>query len=124
MTKTQLIARVAFITCLALISWMALSPNPPNPAGLFSLDKLNHLGAFFVLAVLLDYAWLDMTRFSLKCLSLIFFGLAIEYAQSQTGYRYFEWFDVLADALGVSAYWLLRRWCSRYVDPLLMRYIG
>ena len=40
-------------------------------------------------------------------LGLVGLGIAIEFAQEQTGYRAFEWADMVADGMGVAMGWLL-----------------
>ena len=123
MIRTQRIARVAFALCLGIILWLALSPNPPSPAGLFDFDKVNHLLAFFVLAGLLDYASVNIARFEGKVLPLIAFGLLIEVLQYWVGYRYFEWGDLMADCFGVAGYAASRSFLRPPIDRVCIRYI-
>jgi len=85
------------------ISWLALSPNPPE--GLDTgWDKLNHAGAFAVLTVVATFA-LPRSRWNFWCLlgGLLCFGGAIEIAQSFTPARSADWADLLADAVGMAA---------------------
>ena len=123
MKKTQQIARVALALCLGIILWLALSSNPPSPAGLFDLDKVNHILAFFVLAGLLDYASMSIARFKGKVLPLLAFGLLIEVLQYWVGYRYFEWGDLVADGIGVAAYAVSRGFLRPSIDRVCVKYI-
>ena len=123
MHRTQQFARGALVLCLSTILWLALSPNPPNPAGLFDFDKVNHVLAFFVLAGLLDYASVNIARFKVKVLPLLAFGFLIEVLQYWVGYRYFEWGDLIADGFGVAGYAVFRRYLRPPIDRVCLKYI-
>ena len=123
MHRTQQIARAALVLCLSTILWLALSPNPPNPAGLFDFDKVNHVLAFFVLAGLLDYASVNIAGFEGKVLPLLAFGFLIEVLQYWVGYRYFEWGDFIADGFGVAGYAVFRRYLRPPIDRVCLKYI-
>ena len=77
MTTAARIAQVLLVLAIGVILWLALSANPPRAAGLFDFDKLNHLAAFFVLALLTEYAFPSTTVSALKLLPLLGFGLLI-----------------------------------------------
>jgi VanZ family protein len=124
MKRTQQLARCGFALCVVAILWLALSPNPPNPAGLFDLDKVNHVVAFTVLSVLLDYASVNFRSFFFKGLSLLMFGLSIEVLQFFVGYRFFELSDWLADGVGVATYGLIRPFIKPRLDKLFQSTIG
>jgi len=108
MPKIILLARAGFVLSILGILWLALDPQPITTAALFNLDKLNHLAAFMVLALLLDYSFPLSERFWLKWLPLLGFGALIELLQLLGGYRLFEWGDILADASGLVVYLVLR----------------
>ena len=101
------LARAGFLACSAVILWLALDRQPLIPA-FYDLDKLNHVFAFVNLALLLDYSYPFTERFWLKWLPLLCFGIAIELLQFMSGYRYFEWGDIFADATGLVVYLLIR----------------
>ena len=108
MKNIEYVARIVLIACVATILWLALSPNPPNPAGLFDLDKVNHVGAFFALSLLADYSYLARSALAQKGAALLSFGLLIEGLQYWVGYRYFEVADLIADGGGIVLYGLVR----------------
>ena len=116
------IAKVLLVLAIGVILWLALHPSPPI-SGL-QLDKLNHLAAFFVLALLAEYAFPSATVSALKLLPLLGFGLLIEVLQYWVGYRYFEWLDVAADAAGIVLFWVIRGTLRRTVDPLIQKALG
>ena len=122
MTRAARIARVLLVLAIGVILWLALHPSPPI-SGL-QLDKLNHLAAFFVLALLAEYAFPSATVSALKLLPLLGFGLLIEVLQYWVGYRYFEWLDVAADAAGIVLFWVIRGTLRRTFDPLIQKVLG
>ena len=124
MTTAARVAKILLILAIGIILWLALSANPPRAAGLFDFDKLNHLAAFFVLALLTEYAFPSASVSALKLLPLLGFGLLIEVLQYWVGYRYFEWSDVAADAAGIAVFWVLRGVLRRTFDPLIQKVLG
>ena len=122
MTTAARIAKILLVLAIGVILWLALHPSPPI-SGL-QLDKLNHLAAFFVLALLTEYAFPSATISAQKLLSLLGFGLLIEVLQYWVGYRYFEWLDVAADAAGIVLFWVIRGTLRRTFDPLIQKVSG
>ncbi len=89
-------------------------PIDALPVGVFDWwDKAQHAVAFAVLAALAYGAY--PTRIWRVLLGLLTFGGAIEVAQAETGWRYGEWADLLADGVGVCSVWLIAR--RVVVDP-------
>jgi len=121
-TTAARIAKILLVLAIGVILWLALHPSPPI-SGL-QLDKLNHLAAFFVLALLTEYAFPSATISAQKQLSLLGFGLLIEVLQYWVGYRYFEWLDVAADAAGIVLFWVIRGTLRRTFDPLIQKVLG
>jgi len=119
--KIEYLSRIVLVVCAGIILWLALSPNPPNPGGLFDLDKVNHVGAFFVLSLLADFSYLKREALANKSLTLLIFGMLIEALQYWVGYRYFEIGDLIADGAGILAYMLFRRKIRDFLDPILAR---
>ncbi|HEX6592550.1 MAG TPA: VanZ family protein [Moraxellaceae bacterium] len=89
--------RAAFVICLAAVLYLALDPRPVF-AGTDS-DKVNHVIAFFTLAVLLRLGW-PQYRIVLALLGLVGLGALIEVLQYFIG-RDAAFGDLLADALGL-----------------------
>ena len=112
-------SRLALASTLAVITWLALSSDPPSVALLF-VDKVNHVLAFFVLAGLTDYAFPDVTSLARKLSPIAMFGLAIEGLQFASGYRYFEWLDLAADGFGLALFIGFRSWLHGVLDPMLL----
>ena len=63
-------------------------------------DKANHFIAFFVLYILLSFAFKNL-RTLIKSIILVALGLQIEIVQSFIDGRYFSLMDVVADSTGI-----------------------
>jgi VanZ family protein len=96
-------------TLLGLGFWLAslavvvlsLLPVEQLPPGVFDWwDKAQHALGFLVLAVL--GLWGYSAFAGRVVLGLLGFGAVIEFAQAATGWRYGDWQDWLADAVGVA----------------------
>ena len=105
--------RTGFVITLAVVTWGALTSSPlPSPLTIW--DKADHFSAFFILAFLLDYSfpkrhWTDI----LKWLVLLGYGIGIEFVQRWLGTRDFDVHDMIADAIGISGYLVIRPLVSR-----------
>jgi len=111
--QRHIAARVLLCIALVLISWLSLTPSPPEQITL-SWDKLNHFVAFFSLAFLSDFSFpqangqrTQVNRYRNQCLMLILYGASIEISQWWFGFRVFELLDIVADCLGIFAYLLV-----------------
>ena len=82
------------------VTWLMLMPVEPGPPGLPHLDKLAHFLAFFGIA--LPAASVLPGRALVIALLAALFGLGVELVQPSFG-RFFEWGDVLANAIGAAA---------------------
>ena len=67
-------------------------------------DKMNHIFAFFVLALLSDFSFPDKKFFLAIFLPIMGYGVTIELIQHFLSYRMFSLFDVAADAMGIVLY--------------------
>lgn len=103
--------RTLLAAMLAVVTWLALEPAPPEVADL-GWDKLNHLCAFAALAWVAAAAFAP--RWRTVAAGLLAYGVVIELLQAMTPTRSAEAADVLADALGLALglglFMLARRW--------------
>lgn len=76
-------------------------------------DKLAHFTAFFVLSILLLFAYKFTKPFFITSLLMALFGIAIEVLQIYVPYRTFDVHDFLADMLGVMTALILFQLLSR-----------
>jgi VanZ family protein len=91
--------RLAFVSALALVLFVALRPVAPAPDWFEHADKLRHATAFVVL-------WELGRRSGLKpawalAAGLLSFGIGIEWAQSFVPSREASLGDVAADGAGI-----------------------
>jgi VanZ family protein len=95
--------RLLLSLALALITWVATA-ELPGPVMFGLNDKLNHLAAFFTLALLSDFAFRGNGFGPTKFLLLLGYGLLLESIQHFLPYRDFSFLDLAADALGIGLY--------------------
>lgn len=94
------LVRVAFWLAASGVLVLSLLPvGTPLPST--GWDKSNHVLGFAVLGLLGSLAY---RRQELKVAAGLFaFGVLIEVLQGLSGYRFAEWGDLLADAMGIAA---------------------
>jgi len=106
--------RAALLVVFVTITWLALSRHPIRAEMLLN-DKVNHCAAFFVLAFCVDNAFPKLRFLIFKFVPLVGYGYAIEWLQSKM-HRDYSLLDLLADTVGVTLYWLSRRYLRRLVS--------
>lgn len=89
----------AFWLPFVVITWLALTPSPPDPVTRIS-DVLLHMAAFTLLTGALAFAHFDLKVWPTGLLMLAY-GVSIEVAQGFTG-RSPELKDLLVDALAIA----------------------
>ncbi len=98
--------RIAFWLACAVVAVMSLLPAEVLTGGIFDWwDKAQHALGFAGLALL--GLWAYPGRSGWVIAGLLAFGAAIEVAQAATGWRIGELPDLLADAVGIAAAWLV-----------------
>jgi VanZ family protein len=91
--------RVILGAALVTVAWTSLLPPDDLPQDVAVSDKAVHALAYAILGAL---AVLSGLRWPSAVAAVVAFGLAVEIAQGISGYRSFEWADLLADALGAA----------------------
>ncbi len=99
-------ARLGLVTALTFITYIALVPSPDVPFEFW--DKANHFIAFFTLTLLADYAFPGMTWKKPAFVYLFLYGLSLELIQWRTGYRVLEYWDVVANTVGMATFLAIR----------------
>jgi len=100
-----IVFRISLVSALIAITILATTPlEYPVVSGIN--DKANHIAAFFVLGLLADYSFPEKKFNLFIFLPLLVYGIAIEVIQYFLPYRMFSVFDMAADAIGLSLYWL------------------
>ena len=106
--RVRLVWATVFLVGLAMTSILLLWPHAPVPprAGRW-VDKLAHLGMFACLGLAAALALPRAPRWRLV-LALALYGALVELVQPAVG-RNREALDLVADALGAAAAWLIPR---------------
>lgn len=94
---------------VAAVVWLSLTPRLAEfDVPFVFLDKAGHFTAYFVL--MFWYASLyQRPAHWLLAVGFVLLGVALEGAQYLTGYRGFEFGDIVADAVGIAVALLLAR---------------
>lgn len=97
------LCQVGFVVAFVGILMLALMPQTQVPIST-GWDKLNHMLAFFTLAMLLDFGFTSLRWWPQQMLFLLGYGISIEFLQLLTSDRSFSVLDVAADSVGMFFY--------------------
>ena len=86
---------------ITLVVFVSLTPHPPE-IEMTSGDKIGHVLAYTFLMLWFSQLYQTRPKKWSIALGLFALGIAIEFAQEQTGYRQFEMADMGADGIGVA----------------------
>jgi glycopeptide antibiotics resistance protein len=110
---------------ILLVVFFSLSPKPPEVIEFEQGDKFGRLVAY--LSLMLWFANIYPGRKQRISLSLAFFamGAILEFLQGLSGYRTFQYSDIVANSMGILFGWLLAKtWSGTFLaklDKLLQR---
>lgn len=92
------------------ICYISLTTSPPDlNIDIAYLDKIEHFSAYFILMFWFAQLYeVNKTRLFFVLL-FISMGVGLEILQGIGGVRYFEYYDMLANSLGVAAAWYVTR---------------
>lgn len=116
MISKRTLFKLAFVIALIIISYLVFS-KPNYPQSIPHLDKMGHLGGFFILSLLSHLAF--KLRWYLVVIILASYALLIELIQGQLTYRTASVGDFIADMLGVALFYLCLffiRWIKQTHD--------
>jgi VanZ family protein len=111
------IFQVIFYLCLVVIEFLATTTQSIEIIENV-WDKANHFVAFFILYILLSFAYRNLSIIS-RILILLAFGMQIEIVQSFIDGRYFSLFDVVADSVGIGIGTILYRYINSKFYPFI-----
>ncbi|HZW24087.1 MAG TPA: VanZ family protein [Gallionella sp.] len=94
---------------VAVIVYFSLIPNPPETVRFPGVDKLQHAFAYGFLMLWFCQMYVHRQQRLVVTALLILLGIIVEFMQETTGYRYFEFTDMLANAVGVMLGWVWSR---------------
>ncbi len=109
---------------VALVAYLSLMPNPPEPFEFHMVDKVEHGLAYAAMSWWFCQIYQSVRIRVSVCAALVAYGVLIEILQGMTGYRYFEYADMLADSIGVLLGWLLARTALGRAFVLIEKYGG
>ncbi len=98
-SSVRTLFRIAFVLALVAVFWLALMPAPDIATLVSWQDKIEHAVLFAALALFAVVGW--PAHPGRIALGLLLYGAAMELAQSQTGHRFGDPWDWLADAIGL-----------------------
>ncbi len=105
---------------LVAVAVVSLMPAPDVGVS----DKLSHLLTYFILTGWFGLLARNRIILGWTVVALIAYGMIIELLQAQTGYRFAEWGDVVANSVGCLAgaalYFTPLRRLLRFVDASLV----
>ncbi|RUO20482.1 hypothetical protein CWE08_08260 [Aliidiomarina iranensis] len=100
--------RILFLLVVVVVSALFVVQTPPTPAAASfpNADKVVHFGLFFILATTMHLAF--RARLLIAIPLLLVYAVVIEIVQHHIPGRGAEVLDVVADMLGVLAFYLAR----------------
>ena len=112
--------KLLFWICFAGLNALALSPAPYlPPLDIFNWwDKAQHAIGFGTLTVLAVLAYPQVSKYRVTVL-LLLQGVTIEVLQYWGGFRFGDWQDAVADAVGVALGLLLVKLMGKVLDQWL-----
>lgn len=94
---------------VATIIYLSLMQHPPEPVHFSNIDKLEHALAYSLLMLWFCQIYKKRASRLLLAVLLVALGVILEYLQGMTGYRTFDYADMLANASGVVVGWAWAR---------------
>ena len=91
------------------IFYLSLMPHPPEPVHFWNADKLEHALAYCLLMLWFCQVYRQRKARMLLAALLVVMGIVIEYLQGETGYRFFDYADMVSNTTGVVLGWAWAR---------------
>ena len=100
--------RLLLITAIGIvIAIWVLSLLPLSQSGVPGSDKIHHFLAYFACMFFWGQCYPRPAQRLVLTILFILMGVLVEFAQGLTGYRYYDWQDMVANGIGVAAAWLV-----------------
>lgn len=120
--ELRFLLQLGFWCPLALCTWLALVPSPPDAIGGIS-DVILHAFAFSYLSLFLRLAYPTFPALATVSV-LVAYGAAIEILQGLGGQRTAEWADLGVDLIGIAIGSLLALLLGARINQLLAGIYG
>ena len=104
---------------VAVLAYLSLMPNPPEPVRFLNADKLEHALAYCLLMLWFCQVYVRRMQRLFAAALLMVMGVAMEFLQGMTGYRSFEYADMVANSTGVLLGWVWARTALGHVGRAL-----
>lgn len=101
MSRVRQVAVVAFAIAVVAVVFLSVTPRPLPTSGPLLSDKVQHLAAYAVLAILGGFGLAAGRRVGRVALALFGLGVAMEVVQSFVPGRFAGLDDVAANSLGI-----------------------
>lgn len=108
---------IAWLWSLLIIILCSIPAKSIPDAPIAGFDKIVHVGLFVIWSIL----WLLATQGKIIQIIVlgVIFGIGIEiYQQLMPLHRTFDWWDALADAVGILLGYLIKKILDRYLQRL------
>lgn len=109
--RSQLVLRRTWLAVgwllVAAVLYLSLTPFPPPLPPFANSDKFEHALAYLVLMLWFAQLYPSSAARWRVAFLLVALGVLIEYLQGWSGYRDFDYLDMVADAVGVALGWAL-----------------
>lgn len=92
---------------VGMVVYLSLTPSPPKPPAFPFDDKVFHFFNYFLLMLWFAVGFKKGRSRLLFAVGFILMGIALEFLQGLIPTRYFDFFDMLANSVGVLAGLLL-----------------
>jgi len=105
-----------------LVSFVVLFSLLPEPPGVIEFeqgDKFGHLVAYWSLMLWFGNIYWERSRQAFLAGAFLAMGVALEFLQGLSGYRTFQYMDMVSNGAGILVGWLLvRTRCGRFLWKL------
>jgi hypothetical protein len=91
---------------VAVVFYLSLTPHPPEPFSFSNADKLEHMLAYGLL--MLWFCQLQFARIWLAA-AFVAMGIGLEFLQGMSGFRHFDYADMVGNSAGVVVGWWVAR---------------
>jgi VanZ family protein len=110
---------------ILLVVFLSLAPEPPEVIEFDQGDKLGHLVAYVSLMIWFTNVYPGRNQRISLGLAFFAMGVVLEFLQGLSGYRTFQYTDMVANGVGIFLGWLLAKtWLGTFLvklDRLLVR---
>ena len=118
--NVRVIKNLVFVTWIAAIVALSIIPYSKNGVAFFKLTESGmvlHFVGYFVASSLCYWAFRKDTLFFIlfSCFSIFLFSVVLEVVQLYLPYRTFNWWDVVANLVGILSFvvmWMVCWWKS------------